>query len=835
MNDYEKFIYMSRYAKWRDDLKRRETWDETVTRFCNFFHQRHGVTFPYKRIWEAIHNLEVVPSMRAMMTAGPALERDNIAGYNPVVGSTRVVTKEYGNVPISSLEGEYATVLNKNGEWVQAKFTGYGKQKITRVDLRLNSSTEKSVFCTANHRWVLRNGEVLPTKELGIGYGIDFVVSKKPEIDADYALGIRHGVVYGDGTATKSCGRVKGYMVRLCGASAELLKYFDGYTVSYPKSAGGDPIVYLYDGFAATHQLKELPDPQESDSYLLGFIRGWLAADGSVTKASQVSLCVSGTGLEWLQNYSERLGFVIQRVYKQQAETNFGKRRQDSFVVYFSRSSCTKEDFLCSWKAERFKELRSEFSVERVEELNLEEEVFCAEVPETNTFVIEGGLVTGNCSYVAIDHPRAFDEIMYILMCGTGVGFSVEERYTRELPCVADEQHPTDTTIVVSDSRIGWSSALRELLSLLYSGKIPKWDVSKVRPAGARLKTFGGRASGPEPLNRLFEACVNLFKAACGRKLTTVECHDLVCSIADVVIVGGVRRSALISLSDLGDSRLRNAKSGQWWIDAPHRALANNSAVYDNKPEFQTFLNEWKELYESKSGERGIFNRESANRHILSGGRRDVQGWDFGTNPCGEIYLRSAGLCNLTEVIVRPGDNFESLRRKVELASILGTFQSTLTDFRYLRKQWKRNAEEERLLGVSLTGIYDNQLLRGEVPGSYEPSDFGNLLAPSNLGFALNKLKECVIETNKQWAAKLGINQSVATTCIKPERSLNSQAAQVESILHIANTIGGLFGWTLKILCASFLKLLEYGMNLKYFIQTLKEYSTSRRRHRTGR
>ena len=252
-----------------------------------------------------------------------------------------------------------------------------------------------------------------------------------------------------------------------------------------------------------------------------------------------------------------------------------------------------------------------------------------------------------NCSYVTIDHPRAFDEIMYILMCGTGVGFSVEEKYVKELPTVADEQHKTDTTIVVADSRIGWASALRELLSLLYSGKVPKWDLSKVRPAGARLKTFGGRASGPEPLHRLFEACVGIFTRACGRKLTTLECHDLVCEIADVVIVGGVRRSALISLSDHSDNRLHSAKTGQWWIEAPHRALANNSAVYDGKPDFQTSLNDWKDLYESKSGERGIFNREAARGHVSASSRRETDGWDFGTNPCGEIYLRPSGLCNL--------------------------------------------------------------------------------------------------------------------------------------------------------------------------------------------
>lgn len=456
MNDYNKFIYLSRYAKWHEDLKRRETWAETVTRYCNFFHARFGDVFPYKRLYKAIHDLEVVPSMRAMMTAGPALERDNIAGYN--------------------------------------------------------------------------------------------------------------------------------------------------------------------------------------------------------------------------------------------------------------------------------------------------------------------------CSYVTIDHPRAFDEIMYILMCGTGVGFSVEERYVKELPTIAEELHKTDTTIVVADSRIGWASALRELLSLLYTGKIPRWELSKVRPAGARLKTFGGRASGPDPLNRLFDYCVQVFRGAVGRKLTTVECHDLVCSIADVVIVGGVRRSALISLSDLTDQRLRNAKTGQWWVENGQRALANNSAVYDNKPDFSVFLEEWKSLYESKSGERGIFNREAAERHISNSGRRNISEYEFGTNPCGEIYLRPSGLCNLTEVIVRPTDTFESLRDKVECASILGTFQSTLTNFRYVRKQWQRNAEEERLLGVSFTGIFDNQLLQGK--------DISNPLPP-----ILEVLKQHVISTNKEWSEKLGIQQSAATTCIKPSGTV-SQLAGVSSGIH---------------------------------------------------
>lgn len=372
-----------------------------------------------------------------------------------------------------------------------------------------------------------------------------------------------------------------------------------------------------------------------------------------------------------------------------------------------------------------------------------------------------------NCSYVAIDHPRAFDEIMYILMCGTGVGFSVEEKYVRELPVVAEEFYPTDSTIVVSDSRVGWASALREFISLLYAGKIPKWDLSRVRAAGERLKTFGGRASGPVPLNRLFIGLVETFKTAVGRRLTTLECHDIVCRIADVVIVGGVRRSALISLSDLGDSRMANAKQGQWWVADPHRALANNSSVYSSKPDFQTFLTEWKGLYESKSGERGIFNREAANQHS-NNGRREVDGWEFGTNPCGEICLRSAGLCNLTEVIIRPESTVKDIMQRVELASILGTFQSTLTNFRYLRKQWQRNAEEERLLGVSLTGIFDNQFFCNE-------------------SFALNtKLRDLrlhAIKTNEKWAARLGIHPSVSVTCIKPSGTV-SQLAGCSSGIH---------------------------------------------------
>ena len=387
-----------------------------------------------------------------------------------------------------------------------------------------------------------------------------------------------------------------------------------------------------------------------------------------------------------------------------------------------------------------------------------------------------------NCSYLPIDHPRAFDEVMYILMCGTGVGFSVERQEIAKLPAVAEEMHDTDSVISVADSKIGWASAYRELISLLYAGKIPKWDLSKVRPAGERLKVFGGRSSGPKPLEDLFKFTVSVFKKAVGRKMTSLEIHDIVCKIADVVVVGGVRRSALISLSNLTDERMRNAKNGQWWLEDGQRALANNSVAYTEKPDVGIFLKEWHTLYESRSGERGIFNRVAATRQSLKSGRRETKQGDepisYGTNPCGEIILRPNGFCNLSEVIARPSDGFETLANKVRLATILGTVQSTYTNFRYLRNVWRRNAEEERLLGVSITGIMDNELLYQDInifSGRGDPV--------VQLEDTLEKLREVAVQTNKEWAYKLGINQSAAITCVKPSGTV-SQLAGCSSGIH---------------------------------------------------
>ena len=373
-----------------------------------------------------------------------------------------------------------------------------------------------------------------------------------------------------------------------------------------------------------------------------------------------------------------------------------------------------------------------------------------------------------NCSYLAIDSPRSFDELMYVLMCGTGVGFSVERNFITKLPVIAESFHASDTTIVVGDSKVGWASAFRELIAMLYAGKIPQWDMSKVRPAGARLETFGGRASGAQPLEDLFKFCVTIFQKAEGRKLTSIECHDVVCKIADIVVVGGVRRSALISLSNLSDQRMAKAKSGAWWENEGHRRLANNSVAYTEKPDFEAFLNEMQTLYESKAGERGIFSRVAAQKIAARNGRRDPN-HDFGTNPCSEIILRSNQFCNLSEIVVRSDDTLKTLKAKAEVAAIIGTLQATLTDFRYLRNCWKKNTEEEALLGVSMTGIMDNDML--------------SQAASPKLAVWLEEIRDVAVATNKKWAEKLGINQSTAVTAVKPSGTV-SQLVDSASGIH---------------------------------------------------
>ena len=372
-----------------------------------------------------------------------------------------------------------------------------------------------------------------------------------------------------------------------------------------------------------------------------------------------------------------------------------------------------------------------------------------------------------NCSYLPVNDPKSFDEAMYILLCGTGVGFSVERQYIDKLPEIPEKLFPSQTTIVVRDSKEGWAKAFRMLIALLYAGEVPDYDVSMIRPAGARLKTFGGRASGPAPLVDLFKFTINMFKGAVGRKLNSYECHSIMCKIGEIVVVGGVRRSAMISLSNLSDIRMRHAKTGQWWETAPHMALSNNSVAYTDKPDSETFLREWTSLVESKSGERGIFNRVSAQKQAAKNGRRNPD-YEFGTNPCSEIILRPHQFCNLTEVVVKEHDTDDDLDRKVRLATILGTAQSTLTDFPYLRKVWKNNTQEERLLGVSLTGIMDN---------------IHTNCFLVNMRERLTRMKQIAIDTNKKYAKRFGIEESTAITCVKPSGTV-SQLCDSASGIH---------------------------------------------------
>ena len=371
-----------------------------------------------------------------------------------------------------------------------------------------------------------------------------------------------------------------------------------------------------------------------------------------------------------------------------------------------------------------------------------------------------------NCSYLAVDDVKAFDEAMFILLCGTGVGFSVERQSISKLPEVPF-LWSSETNIVVKDSKEGWAKALRQMIALLYSGEIPTWDVSKVRPSGAPLKTFGGRASGPAPLVDLFNFVIKTFKDAQNRKLSSLECHDIMCKIGEVVVVGGVRRSAMISLSNLSDDRMRHAKSGSWWENDPQRALANNSVSYTEKPDSLSFMREWMALVESGSGERGIFNRQASKVQAAKNGRRNAD-YDFGTNPCSEIILRPSQFCNLTEVVVRATDTLDTLSEKVRLATILGTIQSSFTKFPYLRKIWTKNTEEERLLGVSLTGIMDNPLMT---------------LKNKGLEKTLDHLKQIAVTTNATWAERLDIPVSAAICCVKPSGTV-SQLVDSSSGIH---------------------------------------------------
>lgn len=742
---YSNFIALSRYARWLEKEQRRETWGESVDRYVDFMVNHVEKTHKLDRalveeIRAAIFSRNVMPSMRALMTAGPALARDHVAAYNCFVGDTKVVTKEYGSVSLSDISGEKVTALTSAG-WQGAQAKYFGEQPTQRVTFKPffdRTNHRVIVDATPDHRWILVDGT--ETTNLSVG---DKVATKvaEPVHGVEYDNGVRHGIIFGDGSVnSRSINGNITHHVRLCGQHKdEMLSYFESY--SYPPSYDGDAVAY----WTAKANCKEFPVGQ-SDEYIAGFIYGWLLADGNQIRSESVKLDSQFPGAyEWLVDHAVYAGLVVTGIHYNNKPTNFGERKNPLARITLSPSKV--------------------MIVDSISELD-SQDVYCLVVPETGDFVLSSGILTGNCSFIPVDSPRSFDEAMYILMCGTGVGFSVESEYVDLLPVINEHFEHTNTTIVVEDSKGGWARALREVLALLWQGQIPQWDVSKVRPAGAPLKTFGGRASGPEPLEDLFRFAIKIFQSAAGRKLKPIEAHDIMCKIGEVVVVGGVRRSAMISLSDLEDFDMSHSKSGSWWNTQPQRSLANNSAVYTEKPSIGQFMQEWRSLYESKSGERGIFNRSMAQR----GAPRRDGSKIAGTNPCGEINLRAYEFCNLTEVVVRDTDTVDTLRRKVELATIMGTWQSTLTNFKYIRKIWRDNTEEERLLGVSLTGQFGNEILNGS-------------RGLGELENALTSLKSTAISTNEEWAGLLGIQSSVAITTVKPSGTV-SQLTGVSSGMH---------------------------------------------------
>lgn len=756
---YQTQIHLTKYSRWQEDLGRRETWEETVTRYIEFWRGR--VTLPdtqWKRLKEGILNGDVVPSMRCLMTAGTALEKDEVAGYNCFGGDTQVVTRK-GLAPIRELVGEQELLTSAG--WATAPVRSFGVQDTVEAVFHYGSRT-KCIRVTEDHDWVTDRGRVT-TVDLRRGDQVPIVTADRTDIDTtheDYVLGRTHGLIYGDGAAYHKKQRAWGYQIRVCSDQNDIEPLLAQYKSSSPPSYDGDNVFFVREPAVP---MKDLPFDHESDEYVLGFFRGWFAADGHVGETGICSMMATDEAAEWAARVLPRVGIHVSSTKNiGGSETNFGKRRANACHIHFQAETLVPEDILIARKRERLvtNPKRTYWSFTEITPASSrKEEVFCATVDNTHDFVIDGAILTGNCSYMTISRPHAFDEVMYLLMCGVGVGFSVEERYVSKLPDVPHLK-PVDVeqqaVIKVGDSKYGWAEALRRLIRGLYAGEIARWDLSDVRPAGAPLKTFGGRASGPKPLDDLMRHVVQVFTKAQGRKLTDIECHSIVTKIGDIVVVGGVRRSAEISLFDATSDRMVGSKSGEWWHNNPHFALANNSAVWHGgKPTPEHFLEVMTQLVKSKSGEPGIFNRDAAKRQAARTGRRNAE-HEFGCNPCGEIILRDRQLCNLTEVIARPEDTVVELMRKVELATILGTVQSTLTKFKHLSPQWQRNCEEERLLGVSITGIYDCPALNGR--GS----------SKDELGALLDALRDHAVDTNKKYAAKLGIPQSTAITCVKP-------------------------------------------------------------------
>lgn len=744
VNAAAEFVYTRTYSRWMEEEGRRETWPETVQRYITFLEQHAGDRVPqkvFRKAEEYMLKFGVMGSMRAVWSAGEAATATNVAMYNCLTSDAEFISSQ-GVRRIGDCEdGERVQALTHTGSWKDAVVRRYGRRPINKIVLQKGGNGKPfNVKATPDHRWLLQDGSV--TTRLSEG---DVVLSSPctwrwdfGDADPDERTYWCYGYVYGDGAINGNYSHV-----RLCGKDAEFAKRFEdcGFKTSTNDSLKGD--FYAYTG---SYQ-KTLPDLNKDPINLIrAFVAGFMDADESRNpNKPEEWLSIQQTGrdgVEFIRKAFPMCGlYIVSEQDLTGQKTNFGTR---PFTIRFRLSENRSSAPQSQWR------VRSIGSCG-------EDDTWCLEVEDDQSFVLPNGIVTGNCAFQAIDCVDAFAECLYVLMCGTGYGFSVEKRYVDKLPEVKHLQGDGAGTFVIPDSKEGWADSVKHLMTALYSGKDLELDYTQLRPKGARLKTFGGRSSGPAPLIALHEFIRKTFTDAQGRKLKPIECHDILNKIAEIVVVGGVRRSSQISLSDLDDDDIREAK---FWPYPLHRAMSNNSAIYREKPGAITFMGEWHSLAKSGTGERGIFNLGGA---IKRAPERRKTTRLAGTNPCGEIVLRSCEFCNLTEVVLRAGDDLDDILDKVETAVWLGAIQSTFTNFPYLSQRWKRNCNEERLLGVSITGQMDNIALMNSE--------------------ALKAAKAKAIKIAKKAAKVLGVNASAAVTCVKPSGTV-SQLVNSSSGLH---------------------------------------------------
>ncbi len=730
----QQFMFYDKFSRWKPDIQRRERWPETVDRVTGFLHKNCKVQYSgddWSELGLTMLKLEGIPSMRIVQMGGPALERDNTGAYNCLGRETEFITIDGVKSFNDFSDGDITTVLTHRGNWKRATVKSYGEQRLRKIRFA-RGRTSHTVRATSNHRWILRDDIETCSIESGDGLITPPTYLAEWEYAAalpDERLAWAYGYVYGDGTCTHGSDGNKNYsLVRLCkGENRYIDRFLEcGFTYSKPLTFGGDAVVYT------GSYLKEQPTHDIDIRILRAFIRGYLDADGNKDVNTGLFNSIQVTGkkhIDFVRDFFPKVGVYINREDSITVPTNFGPR-SDTTVRF---------GITCIYGKSHSSPFYFQDAID-----DAIETVWCLEVDDDHSFVMPSGIVTGNCAYAAIDDIDSIVELFYILMQGTGIGFSAEDRYVSRLPRVKKQKRGAPDAWTIEDTTEGWCNAFRTGMEHWFDGRDIEFDFSQIRSAGSLLKTKGGRASGPQPLKDLLAFTRATILNRQGRKLSTLDVHDICCYAGDVVHVGGVRRAALISLSDTDDHDIAECKNGEFWKRFPWRSMANNSAVYEEKPSSVEFMEEWLSLAKSGTGERGIFNR---NRIIPVRRKRA----EFGVNPCGEITLRSREFCNLSAAVAREDDTLESLERKVRLATMFGVAQSTLTYFPYLRPEWRENCLTERLLGVDITGQRDCHLFNG---------------AGSTIIY--NRLKQVALEMDRKLAEQNGLNPSVSVTTVKP-------------------------------------------------------------------